>query len=90
MYKSKFVITTAALASCTMLSLLGLSHNTVEMLGVGPVAIQNYSIDYTSDNDFSSFIVQKSSLNSILGGYKPSWFYASSLVGNAASVYLVP
>ena len=90
MQKSKFVITAAALASCTMLSLLGLSQNTVQMLGVRPIVLQNYTIDYTKENNFSQFMVQNSSLNQILGAYQPSWFYSFSHLGTAASVYLVP
>lgn len=89
MNKNKFVIATTAFASCSILSYLGLSNNS-EMMGMGPVALANYSIDYTNENAFSQYIVQNSSLNNILGAYKPSWFYASPLIGNAASVYLVP
>ena len=60
MNKSKFVVATAALGSCTFLSLLGFSRNTSEALGVSPMA--NFSIDYTSENQFSRFIVQQSSI----------------------------
>lgn len=34
--------------------------------------------------------MQQSSLKQLLSAYKPSWFYTSPLLGNAASIYLVP
>jgi len=58
------------------------------MLGLKPMA--NFSIDYQSENQFSRFIVQQSSIKQLLSAYKPSWFYTSPLLGNAASIYLVP
>jgi len=50
----------------------------------------NYSLDFNADNNIQSYIAQQSSVKQILAAYKPSWFYANQLLGNAASLYLVP
>lgn len=34
--------------------------------------------------------MQQSEVKNLLESYKPSWFYANALVGNVASLFLVP
>lgn len=79
-------VTAATIASCSLLGMYNYGYN--EMTGVKPMA--DYTLNFTEDNPFSRFIVQQSSVQQILASYKPSWFYASPLMGNAASVLLVP
>ena len=88
MHKNKFTLAAAALGSCTLLSLFSLSSAPNQMLGVNPVA--SFTLDYQADNQFSRFIAEQSSIKQLLSAYKPSWFYSSPLLDNAASIYLVP
>lgn len=81
----------SALATCSLLGMVGYTQN--EMLSKGSglsIPLANYSLEFDNDNNFQRFIVQQSSVKKILETYKPSWFYANPLLGNAASLYLIP
>jgi len=82
---NKFVAA-SALATCTLLGMVGYTRN--EMLSTG--INQMYSVEFDTNNSFQRFIMKQSAVSQILATYKPSWFYASPLLGNAASLYLVP
>ena len=85
---NRYIVASTALASSACLGFLGYSQP--EMLGVKPVKSHGCQIDYTKDNQMSKYLIKHSKLKQLLTGYKPSWFYTSALMGNAASLYLVP